>query len=239
LYINASDERKIDDVRYKIKTFASSIGFNPIKIIILDEADYLTAEAQAALRNIMEAFSQHTRFILTGNYHERIIDPILSRCQPYEIYPPTKKDVALTLLNILTSEGVKFDKDGVVTLVNSHYPDIRSIINTAQKNVVDGELRLSKEDILQGDIKTRLIDMLKNTNKKQAFSDIRQLVADNSISRFEDLYTEMYEKVDDYSPNGAGDVILTLADGQFQDVHVVDKEICFMATIIKVLRVIK
>jgi hypothetical protein len=81
--------------------------------------------------------------------------------------------------------------------------------------------------------------MLKNTNKKQAFSDIRQLVADNSISRFEDLYTEMYEKVDDYSPNGAGDVILTLADGQFQDVHVVDKEICFMATIIKVLRVIK
>ena len=96
LYINASDERNIDLVRDKLKTFASSIGFKPMKIVILDEADYLNVNsAQPALRNLMETFSAHCRFILTCNYVEKIIDPIQSRCQTYKIIPPSKKDVAL------------------------------------------------------------------------------------------------------------------------------------------------
>jgi len=94
MYINASDENKVDDVRNKIKTFASSVGFRDLKVIILDECDYLTPNAQAALRNLMETFSKHCRFILTCNYVERIIDPIQSRCQPYKIVPPSKKEVA-------------------------------------------------------------------------------------------------------------------------------------------------
>jgi len=239
LYINASDDNGIDTIRVKIKNFASTIGFNGLKVIILDEADYLTAAGQAGLRNTMETYSMNTRFILTCNYHERITEPIQSRCQSYAIHPPTKKDVAANLVKILQKENVKFDKESVVLLVNSHYPDIRAIINTAQRGVINAELKLAKEDVLQGDIKSKLIDMLKNTNKKQAFTDIRQLVADNSLKNFSDLYTEMYEKVDVYAGNAQGEVILALAEGQYQEASVADREICFMATIYKVLTITK
>ena len=239
LYINASDDNGIDTIRVKIKNFASTIGFNGLKVIILDEADYLTAAGQAGLRNTMETYSMNTRFILTCNYYERITEPIQSRCQSYAIHPPTKKDVAANLVKILQKENVKFDKESVVLLVNSHYPDIRAIINTAQRGVINAELKLAKEDVLQGDIKSKLIDMLKNTNKKQAFTDIRQLVADNSLKNFSDLYTEMYEKVDVYASNVQGEVILALAEGQYQEASVADREICFMATIYKVLTITK
>lgn len=239
LYINASDDNGIDTIRVKIKNFASTIGFNGLKVIILDEADYLTAAGQAGLRNTMETFSMNTRFILTCNYHERITEPIQSRCQAYQIHPPTKKDVAANLVNILKKENVKFDKDSVVLLVNSHYPDIRAIINTAQRGVIDGELKLTKEDVLSGDIKSKLIEMLKDSNKKMAFTNIRQLVADNGLKNFSDLYSEMYEKVDSYAGNNTGEVILALAEGQFQEATVADREICFMATIYKVLTITK
>lgn len=239
LYINASDENGIDTIRVKIKNFACNIGFNPLKVIILDEADYFTPAGQAGLRNTMETFSEHTRFILTCNYHERIIEPIQSRCQAFAIHPPTKKDVAANLVNILKKENIKMDKDGVVLLVNTHYPDIRAIINTAQRNVVDGVLTLAREDVLEGDIKAKIVEMLKNDDKKQAFTDIRQLLADNSIKNFADFYTILFEKVEEYAPNNIADVIIILADGQFQDASVVDKEICFMSTIIKLLRATK
>jgi DNA polymerase III delta prime subunit len=239
LYINASDENGIDTVRVKIKNFACNIGFNPLKVIILDEADYFTPAGQAGLRNTMETFSEHTRFILTCNYHERIIEPIQSRCQAFAIHPPAKKDVAANLVNILKKENVKFDKDGVILLVNTHYPDIRAIINTAQRNVVNGVLTLAREDVLEGDIKAKIIEMLKDSNKKQAFTNIRQLLADNSVKSFADFYTVLFEKVNEYAPDNVADVIIIIADGQFQDVSVVDKEICFMATIIKLLRAIK
>jgi hypothetical protein len=142
-------------------------------------------------------------------------------------------------VKILQKENIKFDKESVVLLVNSHYPDIRAIINTAQRGVINAELKLAKEDVLQGDIKSKLIDMLKNTNKKQAFTDIRQLVADNSLKNFSDLYTEMYEKIDVYAGNAQGEVILALAEGQYQEASVADREICFMATIYKVLTITK
>ena len=101
LYINASDENNVDNVRNKIKTFASSIGFKPLKVVILDEADFLTPNAQAALRNLMETFSKHCRFILTCNYVERIIDPIQSRCQSYKIVPPSRKKLHYILRKFL------------------------------------------------------------------------------------------------------------------------------------------
>jgi replication factor C small subunit len=239
LYINASDENGIDTVRVKIKNFACNIGFNPLKVIILDEADGISISGQMALRNTMETFSNHTRFILTCNYHERIAEPIQSRCQSFAITPPSKKDVAATLVNILNKENVKFDKDGVVLLVNTHYPDIRAVINTAQRNVIDGVLTLAREDVLEGDIKAKMIEMLKVDDKKQAFTNIRQLLADNSVKSFADFYTVLFEKVNEYAPDNVADAIIIIADGQFQDASVVDKEICFMATIIKLLRAIK
>ena len=113
MYINASDENKVDDVRNKIKTFASSVGFKSLKVIILDECDYLTPNAQAALRNLMETFSRHCRFILTCNYVERIIDPIQSRCQSFKVIPPKRVDVARHLVHILEQENVEYDLDDI------------------------------------------------------------------------------------------------------------------------------
>ena len=109
LYINASDENNVDTVRTKVKNFASTIGFKDFKIIILDECDYITPNAQAALRNLMETFSRHCRFILTCNFVERIIDPIQSRCQMFQTTPPSKPDVAKRLVEILEEESVGYE----------------------------------------------------------------------------------------------------------------------------------
>ena len=111
-----------------------------MKIIILDECDYITPNAQAALRNLMETFSRHCRFILTCNFVERIIDPIQSRCQSFQIIPPDRKQVALHMSTILQHEQIEAKVDDIVTIVNSGYPDIRRVINASQRQVVDGKL---------------------------------------------------------------------------------------------------
>ena len=235
LYINASDENNVDNVRNKIKVFASSIGFKPLKVVILDEADFLTPNAQAALRNLMETFSKHCRFILTCNYVERIIDPIQSRCQSYKIVPPSKKEVALHLKTILDTENVSFKLDDMALLVNSGYPDIRRVINSAQRQVVNGTLKIDVSSIIQNDYKIQLLDKLTNGSK---LSELRQLIADNSITDYSELYRLLYDEVDNYSNGKSEECILIIAEAQFQDTNVVDKEINFMSTIVKLLRII-
>jgi len=236
LYINASDENNVDNVRTKIKNFASTIGFRELKVVILDEADFLTPNAQAALRNLMETFSKHCRFILTCNYVERIIDPIQSRCQPYKIVPPSRKEVALQLKNIFETENVTFKLDDLVMIVNAGYPDIRRVINSAQRQVVDGELKIDVSSVIQSNYKIQLLEMLGDGSK---FNDIRKLIADNSVSDYAELYRLLYDEVDTYSNGKVAECILAIAEGEFNDVNVVDKEICFMSTLIKIMRIIK
>ena len=186
MYINASDENNVDTVRTKVKNFASTIGFKDMKIIILDECDYITPNAQAALRNLMETFSKHCRFILTCNFVERIIDPIQSRCQSFQIIPPSRGEVAKHIHNILISENVTHEMDDLKVLIDSGYPDIRRILNASQRNVVNGKLKLDTTSIIQNDYKLKLLKILKTQNKKTAFKDIRQLLLDNKITDFAD-----------------------------------------------------
>ena len=239
LYINASDENNVDTVRTKVKNFASTIGFKDMKIIILDECDYITPNAQAALRNLMETFSKHCRFILTCNYVERIIDPIQSRCQSFQIIPPSKQEVASHLYNILHDEGVDFQIDDIKVLVNSGYPDIRRVINSSQRNVVNGKLKLDTSSILQNDYKLKLLKILKTQNKKTAFKDIRQLLADNKITDFADLFRLLYDEVDDWGKGYVAECILIISRYELSDSQVVDKEINAMAMLIELLGVIK
>jgi len=236
MYINASDENKVDDVRNKIKTFASSVGFKDLKVIILDECDYLTPNAQAALRNLMETFSKHCRFILTCNYVERIIDPIQSRCQSYKVVPPSKKEVAQQMVHILKYENCTFELDDVALIVNAGYPDIRRVINSAQRQVVEGKLKVDVNSVIQNDYKIKLLESLSSNSK---VTDIRQLLADNSISDYSELYRLLYDEIETYSNGKVSECILAIADGQYQDVQVVDKEINFMSTITKILRIIR
>ena len=236
MYINASDENKVDDVRNKIKTFASSVGFKSLKVIILDECDYLTPNAQAALRNLMETFSKHCRFILTCNYVERIIDPIQSRCQSYKVVPPSKKEVAQQMVSILSQENCQFELDDVALIVNAGYPDIRRVINSAQRQIVDNKLKIDTTSVIQNNYKLQLLEMLSSNAK---LNDIRKLIADNSISDYSEIYRLLYDEVDNYGKGKQAECIMNIAEAQFQDVNVVDKEINFMSLIIRLLRLLK
>jgi DNA polymerase III delta prime subunit len=239
LYINASDENNVDTVRTKVKNFASTIGFKDMKVIILDECDYITPNAQAALRNLMETFSKHCRFILTCNYVERIIDPIQSRCQCFQIIPPSKTEVAKHLHSILIQENVIDSPEDIKVLVESGYPDIRRVINSAQRNVVNGRLKLDVSSIIQNDYKLKLLKILETQNKKNAFKEIRQLLADNKITDYADLFRLLYDEVDGYGKGHLAECILIIARYELSDSQVVDKEINAMAMIIEILGVIK
>ncbi len=239
MYINASDTNSVDTVRNQIKVFASSVGFKDLKVIILDECDFLTPNAQAALRNLMETFSKHCRFILTCNYVERIIDPIQSRCQSYQIIPPSKKEVAIHTANILNTEGVTYDNNDIVTMVNSSYPDIRRIINSIQRNIVDDTLVVDTESMVQNDYKLQVLEILQTQDKKNAFKNLRQLLADSQIRDYADLFRLLYDEIESYGKGHIAEVILTIAKYELSDAQVVDKEINAMAMLIEILNITK
>jgi replication factor C small subunit len=230
MYINASDENSVDAVRDKIKRYASTVGFKRWKIIILDEADYLTPNAQAALRNLMETYSKTTRFILTCNYVEKIIDPIQSRCQTFAITPPNKTDVAKRLVTVLEEKSIKYDIKDIAAIINASYPDVRRAINAAQASVVNGVLQLDKASAIQANYMSEVLEMLKNAkDKKATFTKIRQCIADSKVRDFTPMYTFLYDNLDEFAHGHIAPCILILAEAQFKDASVVDKEINIMA----------
>ena len=224
LYINASDERGIDTIREKIIPFASSLGFGDVKIIILDEADYITPQAQATLRNTMESFSETTRFILTCNYLERIISPLQSRCQTLEIKPPSKQDVAWRCVDICKEEKIDIDNIALKTIVNAYYPDIRKIINTIQGSIVNHVVKLD-ESSLKDDLNEQIIQALSN---KAKLSDIRQILADSGSREFDNLFKALYDNLDKFTSK-EGEAILIIAKYQYEYTFVLEKEICVAA----------
>ena len=236
MFINASDERGIDTVRDKIKGFAATVGFKPLKIVVLDEADFLGREAQPALRNLMEAFSATTRFILTANYVERIIDPLISRTQVYKLTPPTKKDVAKKIADILKVENVEYDPKTIVQIVNAYYPDIRKVINTAQLQTRDGKLHVTIEELIGQDTKLKVVDTLSsNLPLKDKVNEVRKIVADAQVQDYTELYQTLYQNVEVFAPTKIPQAVIAIAEGQFRDGQVPDKEINFIATLYTIL----
>jgi replication factor C small subunit len=234
LYLNASDERGIDTIREKIIPFASTMGFNDVKIVILDEADYLTPQAQATLRNTIESCSATTRFILTCNYLERIISPLQSRCQTFEITPPSKTEVIEHISNI-TAEEKLFDVEieDVQKVVNTHYPDIRKIINTIQGSIVDGYVKIDDNSLKNSQLGDQIVDALE---KKLKLSAIRQMLADSGAREFDGLFKVLYDNVSKYT-NREGEAILIIAKYQYEYTFVLEKEICIAAMLNKLLEI--
>jgi len=230
MYINASDENGIDTIRDKVKSFASTSTFQPLKIVILDESDYLTINAQASLRNIIETFSAKTRFILTCNYVERIIEPLQSRCQAFKIETLSKPLIASHIADILTAENITYHLKDVARIINEYHPDIRKIINVTQQNTINNELILTKIDT-----KFDITDVVKLIQGKDAFKLVRQYLVDNNISDFEPMYRALYDELG--KDNGL--ITMTLADYQFKHSIVTDKEINFMACIASIINIIK
>lgn len=237
MYVNASDNTGVDFVRDKIKPFAAAMGFHDLKIVILDEADYMSAASQASMRNLMETYSKTTRFILTCNYYEKMIGPLQSRTQVFKLEPPTMKDVAKYAVKILDAEKIKYDVPTVATVVKNFYPDIRKIVNFMQQSSTNGVLELIKTQSAGHDLKQKLVQLLREakTNKK-VFNEVRQLVNDAGIKMFDELYSELYNKVSEYSNGNDIGVIIDISESLYQNSMVVDKEITFMACIAKIIK---
>jgi replication factor C small subunit len=243
LYINASDERGIDTIRDKVQGFASTATFKTIKIIILDEADYLTIQAQASLRNIIETYSRSTRFILTCNYVEKIIEPLQSRCQVIKITPPSKGEVAKHVAEILEGENINYELEDLKLVVNKYYPDVRKILNTCQVNTVDSgknDLYLKiDQSVLVAGYKDKLLKELKSPSKS-SFKNIRQIIADSNLEDFDDVFRFLYDSMDEYVKDdmNKGIIIITIEEYMFHANFRIDKEINLCALIAKILQTI-
>ena len=236
LYINASDENGIDTIREKVKGFASAASWNGIKVVILDEADFITINGQAALRNVIETFSRSTRFILTCNFIERIIDPIQSRCQVLKIVPPSKSIIAKHLADVMGKESISHDVKEVATIVNKNYPDVRKMLNTIQLSNKDGNLEID-ESVLASNNYTK--EVLKELTQTKNWIKIRQIIADSGVKDFEELYRLLFEHISVYAKDKEGSVAIILNEHLFQANFRIDKEINIASCIAKIIEVIK
>ena len=235
LYINASDERGIETIRDKVSGFASVASFKPLKVIILDEADFLTIQAQASLRNIIETFSRTTRFILTCNYVERIIDPLQSRCQTLKVIPPSKKEVALHLANVMAIEGTIYDLEDIKIIVNQYYPDLRKCLNTIQLSTQDQKLIIDKSVLVSSNYMRKVLKEL--SDDKPRFNTIRQIIADANVQDFEELYRYLYDHAHIFASGKEGMVAYYINEYSYQSNFRIDKEINCMALINQLINV--
>ena len=237
IYINCSDENGIETIREKVKSFASAATFRALKVVIMDEADFLTINAQAALRNVIETFSKTTRFVFTCNYVERIIDPLQSRTSVFEVLPPSKSEVAKRCISILDEETCNRATEDIVEIVNKTYPDIRKTLNLLQSCIVYDPagtfLKLNKDIVNQKQYTDQIIDLIKSNDDK-AFNQIRQLVSDSNIRDYNELYRALFENLDSFHNPVLGTIII--AESQYQSVMAPDKEITFMGCIANLIK---
>ena len=237
LYINASDERGIETIRDKVSGFASTMSFKPLKIVILDEADFLTIMAQASLRNVIETFSRSTRFILTCNYLERIIDPLQSRCQTLKIIPPDRLDIINHLMKVTNKENIKHSVSDLETIVNNNYPDVRKMLNTIQISTVNNTIKLDETVLVESNYMDKALTELKK--KKPNWRTIRQIIADSNVSDFEGFYRYLYDKSSEYAPGKEGMIAYYINEYSYQSNFRIDKEVNCMALMSKIIETIK
>jgi len=196
--------------------------------ILTHNCDFLTLSAQAALRNIIESYSLKTRFIFTCNYLDRIIEPLQSRCSVFKMEPPSKSDIGSYVVSILEKENIKYEEETIANIILKLYPDIRRIINSVQEGSSGGTLKMM-ENTNSTQYKEEIYNLLSNSNK-DSWRSIRQILVDNDISDYKELYTYLYDKYFD-SPN----IVVILAEVQYRDAFVADHEINFMAAVAKIL----
>ena len=238
IYLNATENRGMDDIKDKVGSFASTRSFKPLKIVILDESTHILQASQVLLLNMIETYSLTTRFILTGNYPERLIPPLRSRLQEFKLIPPSKKIVAKNVYEILEQEGIEFNIEDLVTVVNSSYPDFRKIINSCQKYVVDNKLVIPSTLVKNEDVNSKIVDELKKPSSK-TFNNIRQIIADNGVSLFEDIYKHLYDTINQYAVGCEGQIAIIINEGLYQSNFKLDLEINFMSSISKITETIK
>jgi replication factor C small subunit len=236
LMLNASDENGIDTIRDKVKGFASAASWKSIKVVILDEADFITIQGQAALRNVIETFSRSTRFILTCNFVERIIDPLQSRCQVLKIVPPSKQEVYNHLTWILADQlNLSYEPEDIKTLIVQYYPDLRKMLNVLQMSVKDDMVVLDKTVLTSTNYIKAVLKELAQT--KPDWRNIRQTIADSGVKDFEELYRSLFDYASKYAPGKEGMIAIILNEHLYQANFRIDKEINIASCIAKIIEV--
>jgi len=235
LYINASDENGIDTIRTKVTSFAQTKSIDgKIKVIILDETDGLSIDAQRALRNTMEEFAKITRFILTANYKHRVITALQSRCQGFDL-TPSLDGVVKRCVHILKAEKVNIpteEKQKLMEFIKSFYPDLRKCINELQKSSASGTLKLT--DSFNDDVLTLIYEQIKNKNVialRKALIESEQQFNSDYVTLMRNLFN--YIDNQDIQINIKKKYLLILAEHLYRSSFVVDQEIncytCFIA----------
>jgi DNA polymerase III delta prime subunit len=204
------------------------------KEILTHNCTHILQASQAMLLNMMETYSINTRFILTGNYPERLIEPLRSRCQEFDLEPPSKKVIAQHIDNILNIENIKHTPEDVVNIIKKFYPDFRRIINACQKYTVNGEIKLDSSITISDDYKNQILETLKKP-KSNTFNIIRQIIADADLSDYTDLYRFLYDTVDQYAKD-AGLITIIIEEYKYHSIVRIDQELCFAACVSKILK---
>jgi len=227
LYINASDETSIEVIRGKVKTFCATASFGGIKIVVLDEFDGMSANAMLMLRNTMEEFSNHCRFILTCNHPERVIEPIKSRCQTFDFTGSEKKYIAERCVFILRNENVDFseEKESIKEIINKCYPDIRKIINSLQKFSSSGKLKYIENKSESTEVQDLLISYTKERDIKKI---VRELLPQGTD--YQPLFSALFNRVEELGftdPIDKINAMTLVADRMHRHGFSIDPEINF------------
>ena len=237
LEINASRENSVDVIRDKITNFVQTMPFGEFKVVLLDEADYISPNGQAALRGVMEMYHQSARFILTCNYPNRVIPALHSRCQGFHIEKIDKTEFTARAAEILVEEGVEFDLDTLDTYVKATYPDLRKCINTLQMNSADAKLQApNTADTGEQDYRIEMVELF----KQGKITEARKLLCSQARpEEMEDIYRWMYDNIEIFgdTEDQQDEATLVIKQGIVDHSFVAEAEINLSATLIKLARI--
>ena len=236
LYVNASQDNGVDFIRDKISSFSEIMPWGEFKIIFLDEADYLSPNAQSILRGMMERYNE-VRFILTANYGNRIIPAIKSRCQIFHLNKPEKVDFTEKLAKILIDQNIKFELDILDFYVRTIYPDLRKGINLLQQNSINGILNINKEAETT-DWMLKVVEFFQDGEIRKA----RELICKSATPEdYEGLYTFLYRNLDFFgkTPEQQDEAIIIIRNGMVKHTQCADSELNLSATLVELMNVNK
>lgn len=237
LFVNASHETGVDNLREKVSNFCKSMPFGDFRVIILDEADYLSPNAQGVLRGMLEQYSQVARFILTCNMPHKIMPALHSRCQGFSFHHLDETEFTVRLGQILADESVEFDIDTLETFVKARYPDLRKAINTAQQYSSTGKLALpeSGQSTDTNDWKIEAVALFQTGKIRQAREYICKKI---SLEEYDEVYTFLHRNLEFWSddPDVQDLAIVIIKEGCVSHTMCADPEINLSATLVKLDR---
>ena len=235
LYINASRDNGVEMIRKRISAFSETMPWGDFKVILLDEADHISPEGQAALRGVMELYHASVRFVLTCNYPNMIIPALHSRCQGFHIEQLDQTDFTVRVGEILADNSVEFDLETLDAMVRANYPDLRKTINTVQMTIVDNKLLLPDDGGSTAEWRVNMVELF----RAGKIQDARKLIIKNArTDEYNEIYTWLYKNLDLYTKDDFqyDSCVLAIREGLIKHTQVADPEINLSATMVEIAR---